>query len=303
MILVAGGTGRLGSQVVRLLAARGEQVRVLARDPTRAASLGGPGVEALGGDVRDPAAVARAMKGITTVVAAMHGFAGKGVDTRTVDLVGNQNLIAAAQAEGVGHYVLLSVHGARSDHPMELFQMKARAEQALRASALQWTILRPTAFTETWAMVLGEPLLAKGRTMIFGRGNNPINFVSTHDVARFVDLAITDAALRGRCIDVPGPENLTFTEFVDTFRAITGVSGSAGHVPLPMMRLMSWVMRPFAPTIAGQIRAGVVMDTEDFAYDLSVRRFSGIPSTTVADAIRRDYFPAATLAPAASAKP
>jgi uncharacterized protein YbjT (DUF2867 family) len=86
MILVAGGTGRLGKEIVRLLVARGEHVRVFARHPVA-------GIDMVTGDVRDAGAVALAMVGVKTVVSAVHGFAS---DPRGIDLDGNANLLSAA---------------------------------------------------------------------------------------------------------------------------------------------------------------------------------------------------------------
>jgi uncharacterized protein YbjT (DUF2867 family) len=187
MILIAGGTGTLGNRIVRLLKARGLQVRLLVRDPARE----------MDGDLVE---VERAMDGVRIVVSAIQEFSGSGdYSPRTVDFQGNSNLIQAARAAGVEHFVLVSVHGAAPDHPMELFRMKYRAEQELRESGLAWTIIRPTAFMETWATILGKPLLETGKTRVFGRGHNPINFVSADDVARHVELAEAD----GRRASVP----------------------------------------------------------------------------------------------------
>jgi uncharacterized protein YbjT (DUF2867 family) len=198
MILIAGGTGTLGNRIVRLLKARGLQVRLLVRDPAR--EMDGDLVEVIPGDVLAPQAVERAMDGVRIVVSAIQGFSGSGdYSPRTVDFQGNSNLIQAARAAGVEHFVLVSVHGAAPDHPMELFRMKYRAEQELRESGLAWTIIRPTAFMETWATILGKPLLETGKTRVFGRGHNPINFVSADDVARHVELAEAD----GRRASVP----------------------------------------------------------------------------------------------------
>ena len=109
MILVAGGTSTLGTQVVRLLTGRGRPVRVLTRDPARAAQLLGT-VETLTGDVRDPATVAAAVRGCTTVVSAVHGFAGPGRPSpESVDRDGNRTLIQAATAAGAEHMVLVSM--------------------------------------------------------------------------------------------------------------------------------------------------------------------------------------------------
>ena len=83
--------------------------------------------------------------------------------------------------------------------------MKAAAEARLKASGLSWTIVRPTAYQETWLEIVGRPLVATGQTRVFGRGRNPINFVSAGDVARVVELAVTSTpALRGATIDVAG---------------------------------------------------------------------------------------------------
>jgi uncharacterized protein YbjT (DUF2867 family) len=291
-ILIAGGTGILGTRVVRLLTARGQTVRVLTRDPARARHLAGDGVEIVPGDVREPGTLADALAGADTAISAIHGFSGAGGDSpRSVDGGGNANLIRAASASGAGHFILVSVQGAAPDHPMELFRMKHRAEEVLRASGLAWTIIRPTASMQTWATMIGEPLLKTGKTRLFGRGRNPINFVSADDVAAFVVLAVTDPTMRGEAIDVGGPEDLTMEEVVRTFERETGKTGTVSRVPLPMMRAMAVLLRPVKPTIARQIQAGVVMDTRDMTFDAgeTMRRYPSVVPTRLAEVVRRDY--------------
>jgi len=297
MILIAGGTGTLGTQVVRRLRAHALPVRVLTRDPPRAAHIAGDGVTIVTGDVGDPSAVQRAVTGARTVISAMHGFAGpQATSPEAVDWRGNVNLINAAAAAGVEHCILISIQGIRANHPIGLFQMKHRAEEALRSSGLAWTIFRPTAFMELWASLVGKPLISTGKTTIFGRGKNPINFVSAHDVARFVEMAVLDPAMRGQTIDIGGPENLTFLQVAEIFQRETGRTGVPKHVPLPVMRVASVLMRVINPTIARQIRAGVVMDTEDMTFDANdrARRYPSIPLTTLAEVVRRDYPPTTT---------
>lgn len=292
MILVAGGTGMLGTQIVRLLRTRGLPVRVLSRNESRARDLLGDSVEVVGGDVRDPSAAQRAVDGVQTIVSAVHGFAGPGATSPdAVDHLGNLNLINAARAAGTAHFILMSIQGAASNHPMELFRMKHRAEEALRASGLSWTILRPAAFMELWAKMLAAPLLLSGKTMIFGRGRNPINFVSVHDVARFVEIAVTEPSMHGMALDIGGPDNLTFEQLVEVIQRETGKRGSVRHVPLPMMRLASLMMRPFNPVLARQIHAGVVMDTADMTFDATAlaQTYPSIPLTRFDEVVRRDF--------------
>jgi NADH dehydrogenase len=292
MILVAGGTGRLGTKVVALLRRRGLQVRVLTRDRRRAAHLSGSGVEVFEGDVRDLESVRRALAGARTVVSAIQGFAGtKNGSPVTIDRDGNRNLILAAREAAVEQFVLVSVKDASPNHQAELMRMKYAAEQDLKASGLAWTIIRPTAYMETWCDVLGRPLLDKGKTQVFGRGRNPINWVSAGDVAEFVALATLDPALRGEMIEVGGPENLTMTAFVDIFRKETGSTGNVGHIPPFAMRLMAIVMGLANPGLARQIQMGILMDTRPQAFDALERhrRYPTIPLTRLDDVVKRDY--------------
>jgi uncharacterized protein YbjT (DUF2867 family) len=145
VILIAGGSGRLGTVVVRRLTARGLPIRVLTRDPARARHLASAQIEIAEGDVRDPASLATAAIGVDTVVSLVHGFVGPGrVSPASVDRDGNINLIAAAGSVGAT-VVLVSIVGVSATHPMDLFRMKYEAETYLRASAVPWTIVRATA--------------------------------------------------------------------------------------------------------------------------------------------------------------
>jgi uncharacterized protein YbjT (DUF2867 family) len=292
MIVIAGGSGTLGTRLRALLGDRGLDLRILTRDPAKARPLVGNNVEIVPGDVTDAPTLERAVAGARTVVSAITGFGpARDISPRTVDWQGNANLIRAARAAGVEHFIMLSVCQAAPDHPIELFRMKYRAEEELRASGLAWTIIRPTAYMETWIHVLGDPLLETGSTRMFGRGENPINFVSADDVAGFVDLAVMDQAMRGATVDAGGPENLTMTQVVETFQAVTGARGKVSHVPLPMLRVMSSLMKPFNPTMAGLARASVVMDTRDMTLDASETRarYPSVPMTYLADVVRKGY--------------
>jgi uncharacterized protein YbjT (DUF2867 family) len=228
------------------------------------------------------------------VTVGVHGFAGPGgVSPATVDRDGNRNLIEAATEAGAEHFVLLSVKGASPDHPMDLMRMKFAAEQELKSSGLEWTIIRPTAYIETWCDVLGTPLLKKGKTLVFGRGQNPINWVSAGDVARFVEVAVVDPALRGMEIDVGGAENLSMTDFVDVFQRATGCFGSVRHVSPIAMRLAAIAMSLARSSRARQIRAGIVMDTAPMAFDAFelTRSYPAIRRTSVAEVARQEFRP------------
>ena len=253
---------------MRQLLARGEPVRAMARRPAPLTELEQLGAQVVVGDVRDLEAVRRACQGADRVLAAFQGLDGKGRDApRTIDGLGNRLLIDAAKAAGVRHFVFTSVQGARPDHPLEFVRLKYGAEEYLRQSGLSYTILRPTAFMEFWGTLIGEPILRTGKTTIFGRGKNPVNFVSVEDVAHMALLALNDAEARGRVIEIGGPENLTLEQVAALFERASGRTAKKTYVPLPMMRAMAVVLRPLNPALARQIEAAILMDTADMTFD------------------------------------
>jgi uncharacterized protein YbjT (DUF2867 family) len=281
MILVAGGTGRLGREVVTRLTGAGRRVRVLTRD---AAHAGGLDADIVIGDVRDASTLVAATAGTSTVISAVHGFlGGRGAGPDDVDDRGNRNLMRAALDTGVEHVVLLSVLGARPDHPMSLHRAKYAAERHLHASGLSWTVLRPSSYVETWVDIVGGRLASGGPALVFGRGDNPVSFVSVLDVAALVERAVVDPTLRAQAIDVPGLDNLTLEQLAQHLGA-----RSVRHIPRGALRLLSTALAPWAPAAARQARAAVVMDTSDMAADASelCRRFPDIRwhrATEIAD--------------------
>ena len=202
MIVVAGATGTLGPLLVPLLVAGGEPVRVVTRDPERGRRF--EGVEVVGADVCTPEGAREAVAGARVVISAITGFASP-AGVRAVDERGNRMLANAAADAGVERFILVSVAQAAPDHPIELFRAKAAAEAAVRSSGIAWTIVRPTAYLETWLGIVGGPMVASGKALIFGRGRNPINFVSAVDVARTIEHAVAAPIEARQTIEVPGP--------------------------------------------------------------------------------------------------
>jgi uncharacterized protein YbjT (DUF2867 family) len=287
VILVAGATGHLGTELVPLLLGRGESVRVLTRDPGRARGILGPEVELVQGDVRDPGSLAAAVDGVSAVVSALTGF-GPGADgVVRVDRDGNLNLIGAAEGAGVGCFVLLSMAGAAPDHPLELLRMKHAAEERLRSSRLAWTIVRPTVFLELWAGIVGDPIARTGRTVVFGRGDNPVNFVAEADIARLIELALGTPGLRGRVVEIGGPHDLTVNQLIAAVESVTGRKASVRHLPLPVLRAAATVLRPFRPDLAGMVQAGILMDTRDMSLEPAY--LPGFVPTPPLEVIRRRF--------------
>jgi NADH dehydrogenase len=287
MILIAGGTGRLGTLVVRRLVGRGLEVRVLTRDPARARHLAGERVTVVQGDVRDGSSLESATAGTDVTVSAVHGLVGpRDNSPATVDRDGNANLVDAAKAAG-SDFVLLSTVGATADHPMELFRMKHAAEQHAIGSGIPSTIVRATAFLELWIELLGKTAGRGGRPLVFGRGTNPINFVSVADVAALVELAVVDPSTRGSILEIGGPADLTLNQLARALQASAGRNGAPRHLPPAMLRLMADSVGRINPQLGRQARAALAMDRTDLTFDAAPvhRRYPDLPCRDVADVL------------------
>jgi NADH dehydrogenase len=212
------------------------------------------------GDVRHPADLGLALGNVSAVVSAFHGFVGKDhVTPASVDRDGNANLIDAARAVGA-HYILMSVIGASPTHPLELFRMKAAAEEHLQRSGLPWTVVRAGAFLELYQDLMRRTAGRSSRPLVFGRGGNPIRFSSVAQVAAVLQRALTDPSARSTVIQVDGP-SLTFNQLAASLAPELGAGAShPHHLPRALLRCMA-VARSTPP--GRQAHSALIMDSYD----------------------------------------
>jgi NADH dehydrogenase len=122
---------------------------------------------------------------------------------------------------------------------------------------------------------------------VFGRGDNPINFVSVGDVAEVVARAVTDPTARGTTLAVGGPANLTMNQMAEAVQAGAGRSSGPRHVPPPMLRLMAETLGRLKPQLGRQARAALTMDRTDLTFDSGPmhRAYPDLPCTTLDDVL------------------
>lgn len=262
MVLLSGGTGLLGRAIARRLLEQGRPVRILTRDPAGAADLEAGGADVAAGDLTDPASLDRALAGVTHVVTTANAFAvrARGAVER-VDVRGNRNLIDAATRAGVRQFIFTSAWLPDAYARIDFFAAKRETEAYLRRSGLTWTILRPGAFMEIWAMILGEPVLRGDAAPVFGRGTLPANFVAVDDVAAVAALALDRPEAMNAIVDIHGPENLTQLEVIALFERISGGPTRRRHLPVPVLRALGVLAAPVNPVFARQAKAGALMAT------------------------------------------
>jgi uncharacterized protein YbjT (DUF2867 family) len=210
-VAIAGGHGKIGMLLGDLLAERGDTARGLIRNPDQEADLRAAGIEPVLCDLEGDGDVAAAVRGADAVVFAAGAGPGSGEARKTtMDLDGAVRLIGAAKAEGISRYLIVSSVGA-DDPPTaggEVFgaylRAKAGADEALRASGLDYTIVRPGGLTDdpgTGLVSIGEHL---------GRGQIP-----RADVAAVFLACLDTPSTIGRSFDLISGD----TPIADSLRA------------------------------------------------------------------------------------
>lgn len=268
MVLVVGASGLLGGKVATALKEQGFAVRGLCRNPAAQPELAEKGIELVQADLRQPDSLVKACKGVKTVVATANSVAGNGDNSsKAVDFYGNRALIDAAKGEGVEHFIFISMSGITADSPVNFTQYKHATEEYLKASGMSYTIIRPQAYMEIWGMLIGEPVLKKGKAQVFGCGNNPVSFISAEDVKEFTVLAVNEPSLRNRSIELGGPEGLTVNQVVEKYAKFGGKTPKVTHIPVPALRMMRQIMKLFRPGLGNLIGLSLVMDTSPSVVD------------------------------------
>ena len=289
MILVVGATGMVGSEVCRRLAAAEKPVRALVRatsDQAKMDKLKGHGVELVQGDLRDPASLAAACKGaaavLSTVSALPFSYKPGENDIQTVDTKGTMNLIDAARAAGVQHFVYTSFT-MELDFP--LHNAKRTVEQHLKNSGLAYTILRPGYFMEVWLSPVMGFDAANAKAQVYGSGENPLSLISYPDLAEFAVRSLDNPAARDTALPLGGPEALSQLEMIRIFEETGGRPFEVQHVPVEALEeQQKGATDPMQKSFLGLMRCYAAGDPIDMAETLKA---FPVQLTSVQDYARR----------------
>ena len=243
---------------------RPERVLGLSRNVT---AVSQPNVELVRGDLARPEAWAVRLAEAEIVV-HMAAAVGKvrAEEHERVNVEGTRLLLEAAKEAGVRRFLYVSTIAAtypELDH-YPYGRAKARAEELVRASGMEWSILRPTVVlgprSPAWSSLAR---LARLPVMpVFGSGEARVQPVAVEDLADAIAAWIDDDELVGLEVDLGGPDVLAFGDFLARMRrALKGSSGPALHLPArALIRLLApleGALLPVLPLSAGQLYAFV----------------------------------------------
>lgn len=229
-LLVTGGSGFLGEYVLRAAAARGHELTALARSRAAAAKVGWLGAQPVRGDLSQPASLAEAFD------------AGRCEALLSLACLGSGHapaIVAATRAAGIPRAVFVSATAVTTALPAASRQPRLAAEQEVRESGLDWTILRPT-------MIYGAPadrnlsrllvLLHRTPVLPVPAGAGLQQPVHVADLADAVLAAAERPEAIGSTYDVAGPDPLTLEELLRTAARVTG--RRTRFIPVPLAPLV-----------------------------------------------------------------
>lgn len=198
MILVTGGTGAIGGELLRLLSQAGIPARALARNPDKGQKL--PGITWIAGDLSKPETLPPAFEGVDKLFLLTHYYE---------DMIELQhNAIVAARAAGVAHVVKVSAFAATAHSKAPIGRWQYQVEQELKESGMEWTILRPHHFMQNLLDQLDY--ITKEGKVYAASGDGLIPYVDLRDVAAVAFVTLTQPGHQGQTYVVTGGEALSY---------------------------------------------------------------------------------------------
>ena len=237
----------MGRAVVRELQDHHHRVRCLIHTPGSERLFPDRSVEVHYGSISDPVALTEAFYDVEVVIHLV-GIIRKSRNL-TYDLINRQgvaNVAAAAKEVGVKHFIQVSALGATNDVNYSYLYSKWRGEQEVVNSGLPYTIVRPSImfgagdeFLNTLAGLLKTtPIIP-----VAGSGRNRFQPIEVSDMARCLALAVDRGDLKGKTVEIGGPDQLSYNELIAMIARTLGKRRLRFHVPVWMMYLATAIVQ------------------------------------------------------------
>lgn len=277
MILISGATGGIGGEICRLLKETGTPFRALCRKGEQVQDFQKKGIDAIIGDFDRPETLASAMRGIETMFLITPPTPQQ-VDQETA-------AIDAARNAGVDRIVKISASDSNVLSPVPWAESHALIDHHLRASGINWTILKPTAFMQNF-LWFKDPITKGFLPQVTGSGS--VSWVDTRDVARVAATVLTQDGHEGATYFLTGPEMIDMKEASSRFSKAIGHKVRYLDLPSPLFWLIlrltgnsNWMAKglvvQFADVVAGH---------HDIDPTFEIERLTGKPPHTFGDFIQ-----------------
>lgn len=229
-ILVAGAGGYLGKYILEELDSWGIPVLALVRAPEKLKDLNHRNMKIVKAEVTRPETLSGVCKGVYTVISTIGITRQKdGLTHMDVDYQANVNLLQEAERAGVRKFIYVSVIDGDKLRHLKITEAKERFVDVLKASGLEYTVIRPNGFFSDLRNLLN--MAEKGRVVLFGNGELKLNPIHGADLA---EVCVRAIAQKEKEIAVGGPDILTQNEIAE-------MALCAWNKPADIIHLPGWI--------------------------------------------------------------
>jgi uncharacterized protein YbjT (DUF2867 family) len=236
MILLTGVTGKTGGETAKKLVEKGANLRAIVRDEAKAADLKAAGVELVVGDLSDADTVSKALDGAEKAFMLLpNGEQQLEMEKQFVDL---------SVAAGIKHLVKMSSMEAVGDAQTPIPQAHWATEEYIRASGLDWTMVKPNFFMQN---LLASAATIKDQHKFFlPMGDGTTGMADVRDIGAVCAEVLTGDGHAGKSYEITGPEVLSFYDVAERFSEVLGEKVEYVALPMDVFReKMSGILVPW----------------------------------------------------------
>lgn len=237
-LLIIGGTGTLGRQIVLQALTKGYQVRCLVRNFRKASFLREWGVELVYGDLTKPETIPPCLKGITAIIDASTSRAEELDSLKKVDWEGKLYLIEAAKVANIKRFIFFSAQNAEQFENIPLMKVKNGIEIKLKESNIPYTIFRLTGFYQGLIEQYAIPVLENLPIWVTNE-NTYISYMDTQDVAKFCLRSLQIPQTTNKTFLLSGIKGWVSSEIINLCEQLAGQKAKVQRVPLVFLQLVS----------------------------------------------------------------
>lgn len=237
-LLIIGGTGTLGRQIVLQALTKGYQVRCLVRNFRKANFLREWGAELVYGDLTKPETIPPCLKGITAIIDASTSRPDDFDSLKTVDWEGKLYLIEAAKAANIERFIFFSVQNVEQFTNIPLMKLKYRIEKKLMESQIPYTIFRLTGFYQGLIEQYAIPILENLPIWVTNE-NMYVSYMDTQDIAKFSLRALQLPKTKNQIFFLNGLKGWLSSEIIKLCEQLAGQSAKVQRIPSFLLKLVS----------------------------------------------------------------
>lgn len=243
-LLVLGGTGTLGRQIVKQALDEGYQVKCLVRNLRRGAFLKDWGADLIYGDLSIPETIPPTLKGISIVIDAATVRPTDDYTAETIDWKGKVALIEASKLAKIKKFVFFSVLNASKNSKIPLLELKVRVEQKLRESNLNYTIFQCSGFFQGLINQFAIPILEQQTVWLLGN-SSPVAYLDTQDAARTIVKSLNEEASINQTFALIGEKFWKSEEIIEVCKRLSGKEPKVSYIPFILLGLLRRFFRFF----------------------------------------------------------